>query len=663
MNEENEIYVILVDDNQNWAQFFASALEQADDRLSVDYATSASEAQLLLNQADTTVDCVVCDYQMPEVTGLEFLRTIRETRPELPFILVTGEGDEKLASEAITAGVSDYLVKDLTISQQSILAARIRRVVENRKLRQTVAESEDQYRTLVEQSQDGIYILQDNQFQFVNQQLLTLTGHSEKELLTLDPVSDIVHPNYQEEFEKITNLQLKGVEPTQSIYEIEIVTAENDTRFCEISSDSISYRENRAILGYIRDISDRKQRERQIQRERDFNQSIRDILVRSSDTDDIAKAFCEQLVTHDEFRFAWVGRKTRAETIEPDAWAGDGEEYMNTVFLSPTAEHDSQSTMEPEPSNWALRTGEPQFIENIEEFVRASWQTEALQQGFRALASLPLESQGISYGILTVYAETPTPFDEELRQRLENLSEALAHALEMENKETALTSTQTVEVTLQSSDRDYYLFDIASDSAFRTSDMKFTVHDSIPRANDPTIEFVVLEGDGSAAVLESLQDHDDIRSASITSSQSDRTVFRISVTGPTIGSLVADLGAKLHRIIVQHGMGEIVFRVPVGRDIRSLVSEIDSTFSIKSMASITESDHENGLAATSFESTDNLTDKQREALRVAYQSGYFNNPRDSSADEIAETLDIAHSTFLQHLRAAQAKVFASRFDT
>jgi predicted DNA binding protein len=59
---------------------------------------------------------------------------------------------------------------------------------------------------------------------------------------------------------------------------------------------------------------------------------------------------------------------------------------------------------------------------------------------------------------------------------------------------------------------------------------------------------------------------------------------------------------------------------------------------------------------------ESLTDRQREALRTAHTAGFFAWPRDSSGEEIASMMDITQSTFLQHLRAAERKVFDELLD-
>jgi len=90
----------------------------------------------LTARAETAVDCVVSDFDMPGRNGIEFLRVVRAEYPDLPFILFTGKGSEEVASEAISAGVTDYLQKEVGTDQYAILANRIGNVVEQRRAEQ-----------------------------------------------------------------------------------------------------------------------------------------------------------------------------------------------------------------------------------------------------------------------------------------------------------------------------------------------------------------------------------------------------------------------------------------------------------------------------------------------------------------------------------------------
>ena len=122
------IRVLYVDDEPGFADTAASFLEREDDRLRVRTATDPEEGLAAL--AERAVDCVVSDYDMPDTNGIELLELVREEYPDLPYILYTGKGSEKVASDAISAGVTDYLQKEVGTSQYTLLANRISNAVE-----------------------------------------------------------------------------------------------------------------------------------------------------------------------------------------------------------------------------------------------------------------------------------------------------------------------------------------------------------------------------------------------------------------------------------------------------------------------------------------------------------------------------------------------------
>jgi len=85
----------------------ADHLAAAADPFEVRSAATAEEALELVTT--WPADCVVSAYRLPDGDGLTLLSRIRETEPTLPFVLHPAEGSEELASEAIGAGVTDYV--------------------------------------------------------------------------------------------------------------------------------------------------------------------------------------------------------------------------------------------------------------------------------------------------------------------------------------------------------------------------------------------------------------------------------------------------------------------------------------------------------------------------------------------------------------------------
>jgi len=131
LSSHQEIQILHVDDDPSITDLTGTFLEREDDHFAVQTATSADEG--LENINDRPPDCVVSDYNMPGTDGIEFLQAVREEYPDLPFILFTGKGSETVASDAIAAGVTDYLQKGSGTERYELLANRIRNAVRARR--------------------------------------------------------------------------------------------------------------------------------------------------------------------------------------------------------------------------------------------------------------------------------------------------------------------------------------------------------------------------------------------------------------------------------------------------------------------------------------------------------------------------------------------------
>jgi len=129
-----------VDDDPAFVELTARLLGREDDRLEVTGVTGA-EAGLDAFEAEP-FDCVVSDHDMPGTDGLAFLEAIRERDEAVPFVLFTGEGNERVAGEAISAGVTDYLQKGTGDDQYAVLANRVTNAVAAYRARRRAARQE-----------------------------------------------------------------------------------------------------------------------------------------------------------------------------------------------------------------------------------------------------------------------------------------------------------------------------------------------------------------------------------------------------------------------------------------------------------------------------------------------------------------------------------------
>ncbi|SDR26130.1 bacterio-opsin activator domain-containing protein [Natronobacterium texcoconense] len=145
-----KITVLVVDNEPGFAELACEMLERERDAIDAEPATSADEALDRLEAAgEPPIDCIVSDYEMPRMTGLDLLERVRTENPDLPFILFTGRGSEAVASEAIDAGVTHYLQKKTGGEQYTVLANEVVNAVEQYRTETELRENERRYQRTV----------------------------------------------------------------------------------------------------------------------------------------------------------------------------------------------------------------------------------------------------------------------------------------------------------------------------------------------------------------------------------------------------------------------------------------------------------------------------------------------------------------------------------
>ena len=147
---DDDIRVLHVDDDPDICAVTALHLEDLSTQLSVESVTDPRTALDRLTTA--SFDCLVSDFEMPEMDGLELLGAVQVEYPNIPFILLTGKGSEEIASRAIGAGVTGYLQKATGTEQYEMLANRITNAVDRRRSKGALADSQRRFRLLVDQS-------------------------------------------------------------------------------------------------------------------------------------------------------------------------------------------------------------------------------------------------------------------------------------------------------------------------------------------------------------------------------------------------------------------------------------------------------------------------------------------------------------------------------
>jgi PAS domain S-box-containing protein len=250
------IHVLYVDDQSNTSRLAADTLPETDDRFRVRTAATVAEARSILSEAD--IDCIVSAFGNPALDGISFLESVREEHPDLPFILFTERGDEGVASEAISAGVTDYIRKDGQ-QQFTLLGDRILTAVSDER-------SDADYHEILEKTADGI-ILHDpdtGEVVFANQRFCEIIGYDPEEVRGMtvgEFTADL--PDFTEE--RARRLLRDAATKGPQVFEWYTEHADGSVVPVEVRLDRTRLRGGDLVVASVRDITERKGTQRRLE--------------------------------------------------------------------------------------------------------------------------------------------------------------------------------------------------------------------------------------------------------------------------------------------------------------------------------------------------------------------------------------------------------------
>ncbi|HVR80886.1 MAG TPA: EAL domain-containing protein [Luteimonas sp.] len=186
MNSQSAaLKVLMVEDSPADADLILHSLR--DLPCPVEHALVASEAALREALASFDPDIILSDFSMPGFSGQEALSIASEHAPDVPFLFVSGTIGEELAIATLQRGAIDYVLKDnlrrlpLAI-ERALDIARNRR--ERAQMERALRESEERFRTIVENSQDWIWESdQSTRTLYSNGAIARILGYAPDELL------------------------------------------------------------------------------------------------------------------------------------------------------------------------------------------------------------------------------------------------------------------------------------------------------------------------------------------------------------------------------------------------------------------------------------------------------------------------------------------------
>ncbi|WP_324757602.1 bacterio-opsin activator domain-containing protein [Haloarcula sp. GH36] len=396
-----------------------------------------------------------------------------------------------------------------------------------------------------------------------------------------------------------------------------------------------------------RELSEQNRRLRQVV---DINDRIRRIgtsLVGATSFEEVSRIVCDGLVESDRFDLVWVGEFSTIDTaVTPQYEAGSKRGYLDVVGLDGGAA--------PEPTVRAATEREPVFLDRVANHLREEeWQREALSRDYRSVASLPLTYEGVPYGTLSVYSNEVDIFGSETQTVLTEFARTVAHTLSTVEQRRALLDDHAVELTLGLDSQPRVLFTLAATLGGRMELKRLR----------PTADGTVLYGTVTGVTPDRFEavcaERRGIDRARVVGADGDTLRFELTLDGPCIGTLVADHGGVFDTLRIQEDHAVLSATFPTSAGISEFVRMFTDRYPSAELLARREREQQ---AVATEPVLSELTDRQREVLEVAKRAGFYSWPRESTAEEVAASMDISGPTFLEHLRRAEAKVVDSLLD-
>ncbi|MFB6084478.1 MAG: bacterio-opsin activator domain-containing protein [Halorientalis sp.] len=368
-----------------------------------------------------------------------------------------------------------------------------------------------------------------------------------------------------------------------------------------------------------------------------------DALSTASTRDGIERRVCDRLVDGDPYAVAWIGRP-HGESVAVTTRAGGDAIEHDTLAADDGAVGET------------LATGEVRTTDDVEsDPAFAAWRGHADATGYRAAAVLPVGDGESTDGVLGV--GTTAPVTDREQALLSDLGRRVGQALTVVEQRKLLLADTVVELTFETGDPDSFFAALSAEH-----NCTVTLDGVVPGEDGALVYFVTLADAGAEGVLSWATDRAAVADARLVRDYGDESLLELVVSGPDVATTLIESGATVGEMEASAGSERVVGQVSTETDVRRLVADVTDAFPETELVTKRERDRP-AETPTAFRASlrDSLTEKQSAVLQAAYHAGYFEWPRGSTAEELADALGITSPTLHNHLRRAQQKLLTAFF--
>ena len=419
--------------------------------------------------------------------------------------------------------------------------------------------------------------------------------------------------------------------------------------------------ERDAVVWIARDITERVRRERELQSRRDHLETLNrisavvrqviDTLVEAPSRDAIEREVCEQLVDSELYCGAWIAERTGEGRLAFRTGAGDADRYLECA----TELEDGHRCL----VQRTVRTGEVQTETNIPESDAMPERlcAAAEEDGVRSAIAVPIVHDESVYGVLTVLAGRENAFGEGERAAFGLLGDTIGFTIMAVKNRQLLFADAVVELEFRIDGGDTFAFDLSE-----AYDCTVSLEWAGTTADGRTVQYVTIDGVDGETVLEAADDHDTVEDCRLIHDGCENCTIEMRLSKSGVRTL-ANHGATIRDVTVEDGVGTCLIEVSQNANVREIAEALTVVYENTELVARREIDRPVRTAAERRNRIlDQLTDRQLTTLRLAYYSGFFDWPRESTGEEIAEAMDVSPPTMHQHLRKGMKAVLGEFFE-
>lgn len=369
-------------------------------------------------------------------------------------------------------------------------------------------------------------------------------------------------------------------------------------------------------------------------------QTVGDALLSLSGRAEIERAVCEGLTEGSEYSLAWTTTNELSERrFAPSVSAGIDDASIDTVI-------DRIEDAEPEtPWREAARTDSVCTDSRLD-----------VEEGIESIAAVPLRHRQTTYGVLVLATERRIERWE--CDALSSFGRRIGHTITATQRRKLLLSDSIIQLEFWCADGQSF-FVSASDEL----DCRFALESIVPVSESALLFFVTLSGANPAPVFERATEHRGIEEFRLVESHDDGALLEFVVGGDSPLLTLTAYGGTITEATFESGEGTLLAEIARDADPRTFVEGLETAFPRVELVGKTEIERPVRTVREFREGVDDrLTERQESCLQAAYYGGYFDWPRGSTAEEVADSMGVSSPTLHNHLRKGQHVLMEAFFE-